>query len=425
MRSAWLKIFAAMVFVLACWTSFLPTAAAAPPPWETGHSQPEDLKIKVVIFSPGDEIVSWFGHIAMVVEDPRLNHRRMYNYGMFSFGKGMLAKFAMGRLWFWVGEAPVYRTYEFYKRSNRSVRVLELNLEPEVRQEIAMALAVNVHPDNRDYLYHHYFDNCSTRIRDLIDHAIDGQLSAAAAKPTGQTLRDHTRRHAARNPAVEMLLMFLMNNDIDDPVTRWEEMFLPGELEEVIQELEYVNKAGETVPLVVDELVYFEADIEPTPEEVPTRWPGALALGILLGALGAWLGRGYFGAPTSKGRRVAFGLYNALIGLVIGIPGLALAVMWAITDHTVTYHGENLLLGNPLTFLLLPLGIALAIGSTAARRWLRPLWIVLTGLGLVLLPLKLLPMFNQNIWLPLSFILPILLGLGFVWWRYGGDLEGE
>lgn len=421
MRTGWLKIFAAIVFAIACSTTFAPTAAAAPPPWETGRSQPEDLQVKVVIFSPGDEIVSWFGHIAMVVEDTRLDHRRMYNYGMFSFGDGMLAKFAMGRLWFWVGEAPVYRTYEFYKRQNRSVHILTLNLPPDERQKLATKLAVNVHPENREYLYHHYFDNCSTRIRDLIDDAIDGQLHAATDQLTGHTLRDHTRRHSARSPPVEMLLMFLMNNDIDQPVKRWDEMFLPGELEQVIQNLDYVNKSGEKVPLVAEEVVYFDADIEPVPDEAPTHWPGALVLGVLLGAAAIFLGRRYFQAPESKSRRIFFGLYNALIGLVVGIPGLALAVMWIVTDHTVTYHGENLFLGNPLTFLLFPLGIALAANSAAARRWLRPLWLVLAALGVLLLPLTLLPVFDQNVLMPVVFILPILLGFGFTWWRYGGE----
>lgn len=429
MRSGWLKIFAALVFFVACSAASLPTAAAAAPPWETGQSEPEDLKIKVVIFSPGDEIVSWFGHIAMVVEDSRLDVRRMYNYGMFSFDSKMLLKFAMGRLWFWVGEAPVYRTYEYYKRQNRSVRIMELNLGAAERQQIATALAVNVHPENRDYLYHHYFDNCSTRIRDLIDQAIDGQLHAATDAVTGKTLRDHTRRHSARSPAVEMLLMFLMNNDIDQPITRWDEMFLPGEVEKVIRDLRYVNKKGETVALVADEVVYFEpAGLAPTPEEPPTRWPGALGLGALLGGIAVGLGRRYFrslDAPSDGARprrrwRVLFGLYHAAIGMIIGIPGLALAVMWMVTDHTVTYHSETLFLGNPLTFLLIPLGIALALGAASARRWLRPLWLVLAGLGLLLLPLSLLPAFDQNIWLPVAFILPILLGFGFVWWRHGG-----
>jgi hypothetical protein len=226
---------------------------------------------------------------------------------------------------------------------------------------------------------------------------------------------------------MEMLLMFLMNDDIDQPITRWDEMFLPAELAEVVTELEYVNEAGEKVPLISEEMVYFDAGREPTPDEPPTHWPGSLALGLLLGGLSFLLGRRYLApsdaqtANPKKWPRVAFGLYNAAVGLVVGIPGLALAVMWLVTDHTVTYAGENLFLGNPFTFLALPLGIALAVGSARARHWLRYLWMALAALGLLLLPLKLLPLFDQNNLLPIVFILPILLGLGLGWWRYGGD----
>lgn len=401
-----------------------PTAAQAAPPWATGQSNPEDLEISLVTFSPGDDIVSWFGHTALVVEDERLDHGRLYNYGMFSFGDGMLAKFAMGRLWFWVGEAPVYRTYEFYKNMGRDVRVLELNLPPETRMELAKSLAENVRPENRDYLYHHYFDNCSTRIRDAIDEAVGGQLKEATSHKTGQTFRDHTRRHAEHNPGMEMLLMFLMNDDIDQPIERWDEMFLPEELEEAVENLEYVNARGEKVPLVKERTVYYESDRQPVPEAPSTRWPWALLVGVLIGGGALGLGRWYHKEKESRAARITFGLYNSLVGFIIGLPGTALFIMWTITDHKVTYANENLLLGNPLTLLAAPLGIAVVFASTRGERWLRYLWWILAGLGMLMLPLKLLPMFDQNNLLPAMLILPILLGFAAAWWAGQADVDG-
>jgi hypothetical protein len=393
----------------------LSSTAAAQPAWETGDSRPEDITVKLVTFSPGDDVVAWFGHTALVVEDARHNQQRLYNYGMFSFGDGMLAKFAMGRLWFWVGQAPVLRTYEHYKNQNRDVRVLELNLSPKKSLELAEFLAENVQPENRDYLYHHYFDNCSTRIRDAIDEAIDGQMREASSFETGQTFRDHTRRHSAHSPGMEMLLMFLMNDDIDDPVERWDEMFLPEELEEVVKEMEYENEDGETVPLVREEVVYYESDREPVPDEPPTRWPVVLLVGLAVAAGAVGVGWRYF-STRARSWRVGFGLYNAVVGLAVGVPGLALFIMWVVTDHEVTFANENLLLGNPLTLLVAPLGLALALGSERAEGWLRQLWMVLAALGLALLPLKLVPVFDQNNLLPALLILPVLVGFGFVWW---------
>ncbi|QDG53359.1 DUF4105 domain-containing protein [Persicimonas caeni] len=420
MKIDWRKF--AFVFVFVAGLLFSTQASASQPPWVTGESRPEDLSIKLVTFSPGDEIVAWFGHTALVVEDERLDRARLYNYGMFSFGDDMLVKFAMGRLWFWVGQAPVYRTYEFYKHMDRDVRILELNLEPEDRLEMAKALAHDVLPENRDYLYHHYFNNCSTKIRDAIDKAVDGQLKEATSHPSDQTFRGHTRRHSAHNPPMEMLLMFLMNDDIDQPIERWDDMFLPEELEEAVENLEYKNSKGEVVPLVVEKEIYYESDRERVPQKAPTRWPWALAVGLLLGGTAVLLGKWYFD-NRSKVARIGFGLYNALIGLVVGIPGLALFIMWAITDHKVTYANENLFLGNPLTLLAAPLGVALAFGSTRVENVLRFLWAGLAALGLAMLPLKLLPMFDQNNLLPALMLLPILLGFGAVWWVWGGSSE--
>lgn len=412
------------VLMLVILALFSGSAAAADPPWMSGASEPEDLEIKLVIFGPGDDVPSWFGHIAMVVEDKHLNTQRLYNYGMFSFDSAMLAKFAMGRLWFWVGQSSVIRTYEAYRREGRSVRVLTLNLPDEERLEMARYLAWNVLPENRDYLYDHYYDNCSTRLRDLIDKAVGGQLKAATEEPSGFTLRDHTRRHAHHHPAMDLLLMFMMNDSIDEPISPWEEMFLPGELEKVLKDFKYIDPEGEEVALVSEELVYAEDTIrEPIPERPPTRWPGALLLGALIGGLGALLGWRYFKAggdpkdKSARGWRVGFGLHHALVGLILGIPGTALFVMSLLTDHNVTYFNENLFLANPLSLLICPLGIGLAFGSARAQRWLRVVWLVLVSLAVLLLPLKLIPAFDQDNWFPMAFILPIILGFGLIWWR--------
>lgn len=421
MRSILPKILGLLMTAALLLTLWAPSAAASEPPWVTGDSRPEDIQIKVVIFSPGDDVPSWFGHIALVVEDVRFDHRRLYNYGMFSFDRAMLAKFAMGRLWFWVGEGLVYRTFETYKAEGRDVRLLTLNLPDEQRMDLARHLAWNVRPENRDYLYHHYQDNCSTRIRDLLDKAVGGQLHAATDKVSDQTLRDHTRRHAAHNPPMEMLLMFLMNDSIDQPITRWDEMFLPGELEDVVRDFTYEGPDGGRVPLVSNVEDYYRSGRPEVPDRAPTHWPGALGMGVLLGGLALVLGRQYFAATraqkprAARAWRVLFGLYHALIGLVIGVPGLALAIMAMGTDHTVTYHNETLFLANPLTFLILPLGLMLVFGSARAARWLRPLWMLLTAAAVLLLPLKFLPAFDQNIVLPAVFILPILVGFCAAW----------
>ncbi|MGM0558450.1 MAG: DUF4105 domain-containing protein [Myxococcota bacterium] len=385
-------------------------ADAAQPPWASGQSNPEDLQIKLVTFGVGDRVVEWFGHTALVVEDTKLDRARLYNYGMFSFDSTMLMKFAMGRLWFWVGQAPAEPTYKLYERYGRDVRIIDLNLPPEKRQEVANFLAKDVLPENRDYLYHHYDDNCSTRIRDIVDLGVDGRLEEVSSKPSPRTLRDLTRIHSHHNPPMQMLLMFLMNDSIDKQITYWDEMFLPIRLENWVKELEYENKDGEMVPLAGEERVFYDSGRPPLPDEPLTRWPYWLVVGVVLGGLALLAGRRRQSNPEDRGARIGHGLMQTLVGLSIGVLGLGLFVMASFTDHQVTYWNENLFLSNPLTFLALPLGLMVTFGSERAERWLPKVWYVCAALAVLLLPLKLLPSFDQGNLLPIVFMLPVVLG---------------
>jgi hypothetical protein len=397
------------------------------PPWGTGESRGEDVRIVLITFSPGDDIPSWFGHSAVLVEDSRLRAQRVYNYGMFSFGGDLLPKFLMGRLEFWVGEAPLGGTIRHYQSLDRDIRFQELGLSPERRLRLAKALADNVLPENRHYLYHHYDDNCATRIRDIIDEALDGQLRAFAERPARMTLRAHTRRHSQQNPVVDFILMLWMNDEIDRPITVWDEMFLPEEMERVFAEFSYVDDDGRTRPLVAESLVVYEASGRaPVPETPAKTWPGALLVGLLLGggavALAAW-----HAAAKRRLSRILFGVHNALVGLAFGLPGLLLFLMWAITEHTVTWRNENLLLASPVTFAALPLGIAVAAGSERAHRWLMGCWWVLAGTSVLAVALKILPLFSQGNGIPLALLVPMNLGFaaGWAWLKRSAPAQAD
>jgi len=388
-----------------------PARSQEMPPWGTGESQGEDLSIYLVTFGPGDDVASWFGHGSLVVEDQRQKQSRLYNYGMFSFDSSMLARYAMGRLEFWVDDASAGATFRFYRSLNRDVRLQELNLTPAQKVELGKLLAVNVLPENSHYLYHHYNDNCVTRLRDAIDKVVGGQFQQAMSGPGRMTLRDHTRRYSDVSPAMGLLLDFLMNDEIDQPVTRWQEAFLPDELERQVAEMQVVGEDGQKRPLVAKNVNVYAAQGRPViPAEPPKYAPVLLVLGLLLGGvavgLGLWIRRTGARAP-----RILLGLQNLLVGLVFGIPGLALFIMWLFTDHTVTYRNENLFLANPLTVLAVPLGIQLMRGSPRALARLWRLWRVMAALGVLGLVLKLLPMFDQDNWRLIALLLPLSMGL--------------
>lgn len=376
-------------------------------PWGTGVSQPEDLTVSMVTFGPGDDLPSWWGHSAVVVADTRLRQARIYNYGMFDFSTGFVHKFVQGRLEFWVADSPyVVETYKMYRDYDRDVRIQELRLQPAQAAKLAKLLADNVLPANRDYLYHHYNDNCSTRPRDLIDQALDGQLSKMESVPSRMSLREHTRRYSQVFPPMSLVLDYLQNDELDRKITRREEAFLPDELELQLDQLQVTAPDGSMVPAVAKKSYFYKAQHrEPIPAE-PPRWNVPLFLtGLLFGGLTFALARWTRGGKRTP--RVLLGLWNALLGLGWGALGVFLFIVGLWTNHSVAHHNENLFLINPITFALLPLGIMQLVGAkraTVALQWAWAALAVITVLGVLL---KVLPPLDQQNWNLICLVAPV------------------
>ncbi len=400
----WMKIFWLMLL------GFHLTIAA-PMPWAHGQSKAQNLQFYLVTFGPGDDIPSYWGHIAIIVEDTLLQQSAIYNYGLYSFDNGFLLRFIKGRLIFEVGRASVNSYFNYYRNENRSIRLLKLNIPINKREQLAAKLEWNVLPQNKKYLYHHYYDNCATRLRDLIDQAVDGQFHKAMDIPASLTLRDLTKRYTSRNLPLEWLLMFWMSDAIDQPIKKWDEMFLPDILEEYVQQVTFTDSTGHSQALAGTPTYWFKAERPPVPETVPhDEWPTLIFALVLSAAIlfTAW----------RQSRRpfrwftLIFSLYNFLIGLFFGLIGSVLFFLMFFTEHDVTFGNENLFLAHPLSLAIAVCAIFLAREKNWAWRSLKYLWLLQFLGALVLIILKiLLPSFDQQNLMAFCLILPIDLSM--------------
>ena len=409
-----IRLLALVGFVILLYTI---SSAQALPEDKSSGSRGDNLVIKLVTIGPGDDFTSWWGHTAIIVEDNKFNVSRFYNYGLFSFEQeNFVTNFAMGRLIFWVGAWNTSDALAHYVSLNREIRFQILDLSPEKRVQVATMLATNIRPENREYLYDHYRDNCSTRVRDLFDHILDGQFYRQTQIAGTMTFREHTRRHTDRDFIVDWLLMFLMNNTIDQEIRRWDDMFLPEEIEQNISDFSYKDESGNMRELVKSTYTFFHTkDREPLPVGAPAHWPIGLTIGLLSGILAILGGIGY--SRGVKYMRQLYGIFHIVIGIIYGIPGLILFFMSFFTDHIVTYHNENLLLANPFTFLFIPFGVGIILNNAFSLKWVPTLWYFLCGLNIILLILKIFPVFDQQNWLSISLILPLNLAMAFSWNR--------
>jgi hypothetical protein len=275
-------------------------------------------------------------------------------------------------------------------------------------------LDINILPENRQYLYDHYYDNCATRVRDLIDLMVDGRLRASTQDPSPLTLREQSTRHSQHSFLMDLLLMFLMSDFVDGETRQWDDMFLPAELMKHVGDLRVPDERGGMIPLVSETSLYHQATgRDPVPEKPSPRWRLGLLIGAVIGIIGGLLWQPGLGR-TRRGEaalRIGCGVHSALLGLVLGLAGCMLFFMSLFTDHVATHGNENLFLANPLTLLALPLGIATAAGRARAQVLLKWLWRIHLALAVILLMLKAVPAFDQQNWLSISLLLPMYLGL--------------
>jgi hypothetical protein len=366
------------------------------------------LSVYVITFGPGDHPFFKFGHNAIWIHDELRRTDGVYNFGTFAFGSpDLIPKFFLGRFSYWLSKSnSIFGTTHSYARENRTMDVQLLNLTPEQKVDLRDRLEANLLPANRYYRYDYYRDNCSTRVRDVIDIVLGGQLSDQWKTPGRLTYRQHTLRLTADFVGEYAFLDLMMGDLIDKPATRWEETFIPMELRDELRETTIAGPNGPE-PLVVREEVFLTADRVPELADPPPWMPYYLVVGLLSGGLLAALGRI---AWKQKAARVVLGVLLALLGFFFGFLGTFMLVAWAFTDHEVGYRNENVLLCAPWLLALLVYGIGVALGR--ARSVDRGFKLVAaaaaaTGLALVL---KVLPWFDQDNWRSLALFLPLWAG---------------
>ncbi|MDR2193332.1 MAG: DUF4105 domain-containing protein [Treponema sp.] len=385
---------------------------------QTGGSA-DRFAIKIAVIGPGDELYFWWGHLALIIEDHIAGSRTFYDWGVFSFNADDFFKnFAFGRLAYMCAASPADRGINRYIQTNRDITVYTLNLSRETKEAVRLFAETNIRPENREYMYHHFKDNCATRIRDIIDMATDGQFKAAFGDAPGRyTLRQHIRRHTWFSPFFDWLLNALMGQDIDAPLTIWQEMFLPAEIGSRIAGFTYIDGNGEAQKLVASVETLNKAVNRPPVLDKPRRqWVRELVAGMIIALLFVLFDR----LQKTKPRlgRCVWGLSQSALGLFFGAVGSILFFMTFFTNHDYTYHNANILYINPLWFIAAAAGITYACTNVERKRYiarqvLSAFWTYVFLGGVLTMVIKLFPAFYQQNQVTQALVLPCAFTLSF------------
>jgi hypothetical protein len=371
----------------------------------------EELTVFHVTMGPGDQVYEKFEHNALWIRDAVRGTDHVYNYGFFDFDQpGYWGRFIRGDWLYWMAVSEMRQTLYAYQYLNRTVSAQELNLTPAQRAELRDFLEWNARDENRFYYYDYYTDNCATRIRDAIDRALGGQLRAATEDSlTGTTYRWHSERLVADDVPTFTGLLLGLGPGADREINAWEEMFLPGKVQEQLRRISVPDGEGGMIPLVRQEVVLNEAvGRAPLRDVPPSRVAWYLVAGMLVGGVLVGLAKL---APGSRVARVGFAGFSSLWAGFLGTGGLLLFGLWALTNHVIAHRNENLLQFNPLMMALVILLPALAFGVRWAPRpalWLSGVVLALSATGLIL---KVLPAFGQANGALIAFALPAHAGM--------------
>ena len=316
-----------------------------------GSEPGSQIRIALVTVGPGKNIYDRFGHNAIWVQDPERGIDYLYNYGTYDFRQeSFILRFIQGRMLYRLESGDPNTAFRYYRSVNRSIWVQELNFTPAQRIELRDFLLWNDLPENRDYRYDYYYDNCSTRIRDALDRVLGGPIRRQTERrPLVATFRFHTQRLTSNNMWYYTGLLIALGPLVDRSITAWDEMFLPMSLRDHLRSVTVSNADGSVQPVVVSERTLFQSTALPASQTPPAWLFGYLIGGLVLAGGLLWLGGN---AAGSKGFRVGFAGLATFWTLLVGVLGTVLFGMATATDHTAAYWNENLFLFNPLSLAL-------------------------------------------------------------------------
>src|SRR2546423_5640981 len=256
-----------------------PIDAQMPPnttPAQTGTvSQPAEpganLTVYLLTFGWGDAVWERFGHNAIWIRDRVAGTDMTYSWGMFDFNQPHFVwRFVTGDTRYWMEPIDFGAMVRYYREHDRSVLAQELNLSPAQRLKLQQFVQVNALPQNKFYRYDYYRDNCSTRLRDALDHALSGQLqTATVSRMTSGTYRWHTQRLMTGDIPLYTGVTLALGHPADKPLSMWQEMFLPVRMANDFRTVTIADTAGTQIPLVKSETAIFTAGGPPPPAPPP------------------------------------------------------------------------------------------------------------------------------------------------------------
>jgi hypothetical protein len=296
------------------------------------------LRISLLTCTPGEELYSTFGHSAFRIVDSSKAFNDggrdvVYNYGTFNFDvDGFYLKFVQGNLMYCLSAEYFADFKTLYQSTNRGITEQVLNLTAAEKITVQQFLNNNLKEENRYYKYDFFFDNCTTRLRDILKKQHDSAFCKVAVMPVGSTFRQAIHQYLDKNHKdwSKLGIDILMGKPTDGGMTAEHMQFLPDNL------MKSLDSSNHNMVLSSQNLYPITNENAKGSFFTPFIVFSLLAIFIVL--LGYTKNK--FAQPFLQG-------FDGLFFFLTGILGIIIIFMWFGTDHSMTKNNFNLIWAWP------------------------------------------------------------------------------
>ncbi len=304
----------------------------------------DSIEISLITCSPHEEIYSLYGHTAIRYHDLRTGQDFLFNYGIFNFkAPHFVARFVLGKTDYELGIIPLEPFCKEYEKWGSAVYEQVLDLTADEKMRIQTALAINMRPGNRVYRYNFFYDNCSTRPRDIIENNLNGKLIPSRNHQEHPTYREMIHEMNHHHPWSAFGIDLLLGIRADRQTDYRQQEFLPLILMSHYDDSQiYAN--GQYRPLVKTRRTLVESGIQSIEKEFPLSPIPCMILFLLITIL----------VTIFDWKRGSCSIwFDVSIMTIFGLLGCLLFIM-IFSEHPTTSLNLQILVLNPLSLFFIP-----------------------------------------------------------------------
>ena len=312
-------------------------------------AETNDYIISVLTIGPGNSLSDSFGHSAIRVQDKSKNYDLVFNYGIYDFNDPKFySNFIKGYLNYSLGVSYFKDFKSSYISNNRSIKEQVLLLPDSLNKKIVDRLIINSKPENKNYLYDYFSNNCSTIIKDIIDESlIKYDYQNTYVVKDKNTYRNLIYENINKNSWGSLGIDICLGSYIDQEIDAKKNTFLPEYLFEYLNSSYYNNpELGNKIKLV-KKINFINNKNKQFPNlNIDTLLYSPLFIFIILSSLLIYLNVKYL-----NNKKVHLLLQSTHI--ITSAIGFLILFLWFFTDHYSAAYNYNLLWANPLNIILI------------------------------------------------------------------------